>query len=79
MLYAFRRELAATLRDVLLRRTMVGMGPRVGLDVDQTAARIAVQHLGWSEERAEREVAEFREYVRRYRPKDLRELQPAGA
>ncbi len=78
VLYAFRRELAATLRDVLLRRTMVGMGPRVGLDVDRAAARIAVQHLGWSGERSEREIAEFREYVRRYKPKDLRELQPAG-
>lgn len=79
VLYAFRRELAVTLRDVLLRRTMVGMGPKVGLDVDRAAARIAVEYLGWTRERAEREVAEFREYVRRYRPKDLGELQPKGA
>ncbi len=79
VLYALRRELAATLRDVLLRRTMVGMGPKVGLDVDQAAAKIAVQYLGWASERAAREVAEFRDYVRRYKPRDLRELQPAGA
>ena len=73
VLYAFRRELAEKIGDVLLRRSMVGMGPRVALDVDEAAARVAVQHLGWSEERAEREVAEFRDYVRRYKPKDFRE------
>jgi glycerol-3-phosphate dehydrogenase len=75
VLYAFRRELAEKLGDVLLRRSMVGMGPHVGLDVDEAAARVAVQHLGWSQERADREVGEFRDYVRRYRPKDLRETE----
>ncbi|CAA9460348.1 MAG: Glycerol-3-phosphate dehydrogenase [uncultured Rubrobacteraceae bacterium] len=73
ILYAFRRELAEKLGDVLLRRSMVGMGPRVGLDVDEAAARVAVKHLGWSQERADREVREFRDYVRRYKPRDLRE------
>ncbi len=76
VLYAFRRELAEKLGDALLRRSMVGMGPRVALDVDEAAARVAVQHLGWSRERAEREVGEFRDYVRRYKPKDLRENEP---
>ena len=75
-LYAFRRELAQKLGDVLLRRTMVGMGPRVALDVDEAAAKVAVQHLGWSRERAKREVGEFRDYVRRYKPKDLHETEP---
>jgi glycerol-3-phosphate dehydrogenase len=51
------------------------MGPRVALDVDEAAARVAVQYLGWSRERAEREVREFREYVRRYKPKELRETE----
>ncbi len=54
ILYAFRREMAQTLADVLLRRTMVGLGPRVGLDVDEAAAEVAAKHLGWSEEQAER-------------------------
>jgi glycerol-3-phosphate dehydrogenase len=76
ILYAFRRELAEKLGDALLRRSMVGMGPRVALDVDEAAARVAVQHLGWSQERAKREVGEFRDYVRRYKPKDLRETEP---
>ncbi|HVF00944.1 MAG TPA: glycerol-3-phosphate dehydrogenase [Rubrobacteraceae bacterium] len=73
VLFAFRRELAEKLGDVLLRRSMVGMGPKVGLDVDKAAARVAVKHLGWSQERADREVKEFRDYVRRYKPRDLRE------
>jgi glycerol-3-phosphate dehydrogenase len=76
VLYAFRRELAEKLGDVLLRRSMVGMGPHVALDVDEAAARVAVQHLGWSQERADREVGEYRDYIRRYRPKDLRETEP---
>ncbi len=71
VLYAFRREMAQTLGDVLLRRSMVGYGPRVGLDVDRMAAEVAVRHLGWDEERAEREVADYRRYVGRYRPHSL--------
>jgi glycerol-3-phosphate dehydrogenase len=71
VLYAFRREMAQTLSDVLLRRTMVGMGPHVALDVDEAAAQIAVDHLDWTQERAEREVREYRDFVRRYKPKDL--------
>jgi glycerol-3-phosphate dehydrogenase len=73
VLYAFRRELAQTLSDVLLRRTMVGMGPMVGLDVDEAAARVAVRYLGWDEERAEHEVQDFRSFVKRFKPKALRE------
>jgi len=73
VLYAFHHEMAQTLSDVLLRRTMVGLGPRVGLDVDEAAARVAVKHLGWSEERAGSEVEAYRRYVERYKPKSFRE------
>lgn len=79
VLYAFRRELAEKLSDVLLRRSMVGLGPRVGLDVDEAAAQVAIRHLGWSRERAEREVREFRDYIRRFNPKDLGEIEPLKA
>src|SRR5215217_2180665 len=72
VLYAFRREMAQTLSDVLLRRTMVGLGPQVGLDVDEAAAQVGVKHLGWTEERAGNEVEAYREFVERYRPKILR-------
>jgi glycerol-3-phosphate dehydrogenase len=73
VLYAFHHEMAQTLPDALLRRTMVGMGPRVGLDVDEAAAQVAVKHLDWDEERAEREVQDFRGFIKRFRPKALRE------
>jgi glycerol-3-phosphate dehydrogenase len=71
ILYAFERELAQTLTDALHRRTMAGLGPNVGLGVDEAAAEVAVRHLGWSEERAEREVREHRRYVERLRPRAL--------
>jgi glycerol-3-phosphate dehydrogenase len=77
VLYAFRREMAETLADALLRRTMVGLGPNVALDVDEAAASVAVEHLGWTEERAKEEVENFRRYVERYRPKSFREETPA--
>ena len=78
VLYAFEREMAQTLSDVLLRRTMAGLGPRVGLDVDEAAAEVAVNHLGWSEERAQREVEDYRKYIERYRPRELREKEVSG-
>jgi glycerol-3-phosphate dehydrogenase len=79
VLYAFRHEMAQTLSDVLLRRTMVGLGPRVALDVDEAAAQVAVRHLGWSQERADREVREYRDFVRRYKPKALSEIESLKA
>jgi glycerol-3-phosphate dehydrogenase len=78
VLYAFRQEMAETLADALLRRTMVGLGPNVALDVDEAAAKVAVEHLGWTEERAKQEVENYRQYVERYRPKSFREGEPAG-
>ena len=78
VLYAFRRELAQTLADVMLRRTMVGMGPSVGLDVDEAAAGVAVKHLGWSEDRAQSEVEAYRNYVERYKPKSMRGEETAA-
>ena len=47
VIWAFREEMAQTLSDVLLRRSMAGYGPRVALDVVDAAAEVAVKHLGW--------------------------------
>jgi glycerol-3-phosphate dehydrogenase len=52
---------------------MVGLGPKVGLDVDEAASQVAVKHLGWDEERAQGEVQDFRGFIKRFRPKALRE------
>jgi len=69
--FAFRREAAATLVDVLARRTMVGLGPEAGVGADEAAAAVAQRTLGWDDARAEREVAAYRRYVERLRPRSL--------
>ncbi|HEX5850303.1 MAG TPA: glycerol-3-phosphate dehydrogenase/oxidase [Rubrobacter sp.] len=79
VIWAFREEMAQTLSDVLLRRTMAGYGPRVARDVVEPAAQVAVQHLGWDEERAEREVNTYLEWIERYTPKDFGDREPSPA
>jgi glycerol-3-phosphate dehydrogenase len=79
VIWAFREEMAQTLSDVLLRRTMAGYGPRVGLDVAAAAAEVAVKHLGWDVERAEREVGEYREWIERYTPQEFRDHEVSRA
>ena len=77
VVWAFQEEMAETLADVLLRRTMVGYDANVALDVDEAAAEVAAKHRGWDEERTEREVREYREWIKRYNPKQYRERQSA--
>jgi glycerol-3-phosphate dehydrogenase len=66
VVYAFREELAETLADCLLRRTLVGLNSQVGLDASGRAADIAQKFLGWDDERAAREVESYRSYVGRF-------------
>jgi len=60
VVFSLRTELAETLADVVQRRTLVGYGPHAGLGAAEAAAELAIQHVGWSEERAAHEVAAFR-------------------
>jgi glycerol-3-phosphate dehydrogenase len=71
VVFSLRTELAETLADVIQRRTLVGYGAHVGLDAIHAAAELAVRHVGWSEERAAREVAAFRAEVAPLRPRTL--------
>jgi glycerol-3-phosphate dehydrogenase len=71
VVHAVRHELAETLTDVLMRRTMIGMGRSAGVGADRAAAALAVAHLGWDEERAAAEVDAFRAYVERFHPRSL--------
>ena len=68
VVYAFREEMAETLADTLLRRTMVGLNGSVGLDAVERAARVAQKFLGWADARAAREVEEYLRCVERFRP-----------
>ncbi len=67
VVYSFEHELAVTLVDCLLRRTMVGLNSTCGLDALGQAATIAQNHLGWTNERVSREVSNYRRYVGRFR------------
>jgi glycerol-3-phosphate dehydrogenase len=66
VVYAFREEMAETLADCLMRRTMVGLNGQVGLDAVERASHIARKFSGWAEERASREVEAYRSYVGRF-------------
>lgn len=79
IIWAFKEEMAETLADALLRRTMVGYGPQVALDLDEAAAEVAANYLGWDEERTKREVQDYREWIERYKPKGFRTEEPATA
>ncbi|HEX7316176.1 MAG TPA: glycerol-3-phosphate dehydrogenase [Pyrinomonadaceae bacterium] len=68
VVYAFREEMAETLADCLMRRTMVGLNGRLGLDASEHAARLARKFLGWDEGRASGEVEAYRSYVGRFKP-----------
>src|SRR5882724_5692433 len=65
VVFAFKRELAQTLSDCLLRRTMVGLNSRCGLDAVEAAAGIARKYMGWSEERATQETTAYRQEISR--------------
>jgi glycerol-3-phosphate dehydrogenase len=60
IVFAFKHELAQTLSDCLLRRTMVGLNSTCGLDAVEAAATIAQKYLGWSASRVAQEIAAYR-------------------
>jgi glycerol-3-phosphate dehydrogenase len=60
VVFAFKHELATTLADCLLRRTMVGLNSSCGLKAVAAAAAIAGKHFGWSESRMAQEIADYR-------------------
>ena len=63
VVHALEAELATTLEDVLLRRTMTGLGQTLGIGPDVAAAALV-----WGEERAHAEVEAYRRRVERMRP-----------
>ena len=69
--WAFERECARTVADVVARRTMVGLGPTAGVGPDAAIAAVARAALGWSQAQADQEVAAYREWVKRYQPRVL--------
>jgi len=72
VVWAFEHERARTLADVLLRRTMVGLGATVGVGPDEAAAAVGHDHLGWSAARAAEEIEAYRAATTTMRPRALR-------
>ena len=66
VVYAFREEMAETLTDCLMRRTMIGLNGQVGLDALERAARVAQKFLGWNDGRTSGEVEAYRSYIERF-------------
>lgn len=69
--YAVRNEGAFTLEDVLLRRMAVALNSDVALAAAPVVADVLVAHAGWTRERAETELAQYRQSMRRFTPRAL--------
>jgi glycerol-3-phosphate dehydrogenase len=59
VVFAVREEFAVTLADILLRRSMVGLGPDLGRAAVPAALRVAKRHLGWDDARCEAEESGY--------------------
>jgi glycerol-3-phosphate dehydrogenase len=78
VIFAFKSEMARTLTDCLLRRTMVGLNSMCGLDAVEATAGITSAEFGWSADRVRLEVESYQRYVERFRPQSLRAPQLPG-
>ena len=65
VVFAFTHELATTLGDCLLRRTMVGLNSSRGLTAVEAAGAIARKYLGWTDQRVQQEIVAYRIEVSR--------------
>ncbi len=63
VVFAFESEFAKTLGDCFLRRTMIGFDADLGLSKLEAAVNAGVRWLGWSKERARREVDSYGEEI----------------
>ena len=66
VVFAFKHELATTLADCLLRRTMVGLNSTRGLTAVAAAGETARRHLAWTEDQVAREISEYENHVARF-------------
>ena len=66
VVHAFKNEMAVTLSDCLLRRTMVGLNSRCGLNAVEAAVDVGRKFLGWTDDRCAREISEYRDEVNRH-------------
>lgn len=67
-------EGAATIADILFRRTMVGYNGEVGRTAASAAADVLAATAGWSDDTIARQLRDFEAERRRYRPRDVQAL-----
>lgn len=65
VIHAIRAEGAVTLVDILHRRSLVGLEPALGTDVEGPVAAIASRELGWDDARVAAELDAHRTYIGR--------------
>jgi len=70
--FAVREEMASSLADILLRRTMIAYGPHAGIGPDERILEVAGKEIAWTKPQQKKELAVFREWIERYRPRGLR-------
>jgi len=69
--YAVQSEMAETLIDILMRRTMVGLDESAGRDAVDNAVKVARQALGWDEECVRAATVAYDDYLGHLRPREL--------
>jgi glycerol-3-phosphate dehydrogenase len=69
--FSFQQEFAATLSDVLLRRTMLALDADAGLLIAEAASRIAADACHWDESRRESELALFCDEIAKQLPRGM--------
>ena len=71
IVFSFEQELATTLADVLLRRTMIGLSSDQGRAALPRAIDVARKHFGWSGLRADEEERRYLREIARLHPAEL--------
>ena len=74
LVHAVRNEWAVTLLDILQRRCMIGLRADFGLQAAPAAADWLCRLGLWDRARAAQEVADYREYARRSRARDVQQV-----
>ncbi len=64
IVFAFESELATTLTDCLMRRTMIGLDCDLGREDVEAAANVGKKYLSWSDERIIEEIREYQDHLK---------------
>lgn len=73
LVFGVQSEMAISLADLLLRRTMVAYGSHAGIGADEAAMQLGGKALGWTKPRQRKEIDAYRNWIARYRPRLLAE------